>query len=196
MIMWSKHSEKSEDGSTLVETSTNQKFKELVMAYNGTANQGYCNALQSLYASQLLDPQVCLFKMFYPKLVYKNWFPIQQIWCKWHGCHDDCVQRNNFYNPMGPRIVAGSNPLTFVFCDVYQCCKQRDRKEGRNHYRGYDPELLVQLPKHVRTQLNAMITGHKAIKPIIFKDLESVVHSKTTFSMKSKMLREWLRDAF
>jgi hypothetical protein len=61
---------------------------------------------------------------------------------------------------------------------------------------GYDSELLVQLPKHVRTQLDAIITGHKAIKPIIFKDLEWAIHLKTTFSMKSKMLRESLRDEF
>jgi hypothetical protein len=52
------------------------------------------------------------------------------------------------------------------------------------------------LPKRVRTQLNAKITGHKAIKPIIFKDLERAAHSKTTFSMKSNMLRESQRDEF
>jgi hypothetical protein len=61
---------------------------------------------------------------------------------------------------------------------------------------GYGPELLVQMPKHVRTQLNAIITGRKAIEPIIFKDLERAIHSKITFSMKSKMLRESLRDDF
>jgi hypothetical protein len=137
-----------------------------------------------------LIPKFCRIKMFYPELVYKKWFPNQQMFCKWHGRDNDCVRRNNFFNPKGPRIAVGGDSLTLVFCGVYQCCQRQGQKVGSYHFRGYDPELLVW------TQLNAIITGRKAIEPFVFKDLERAVHSKTTFSMKSKTLRESLRDEF
>ena len=54
--------------------------------------------------------------MFLPDRVTPQYLPNGKLPCKWHGYDHDCVRRDSFFNPQGPRAcIDDDQGITYIF---------------------------------------------------------------------------------
>ncbi len=113
--------------------------------------------------------------LWIPELYFKADFPHGVPPCKWHGkC--DCVNVKDALNPNGPRLVFALDHVYWLWAPRYICTQ--NKAEGKKYqFSGSDPDVVVQLPAHVRNQFPAVLTHRKAIDAAAVRQLERCIMS-------------------
>ena len=106
--------------------------------------------------------------MFLPDWVTPQYLPNGKLPCKWHGYDHDCVRRDSFFNPQGPRAcIDDDQGITYIFSG-HSTCKIRenqDFEEGEDdgyYFVNHCKEVLTQLDPDVQSTLGAVITPKQA----------------------------------
>lgn len=150
-------------------------------------------ALKPPTVTDFLLPYFGRMRVFMPDRVLAHHLPGGRMPCKWHGYDSDCVVRDSFFNPQGPRAsIDDDKGVTYIFTGRSRC-KIRAEKDGESddssYFCNHSPEVLSLLPPNIRSTIGAVITPRRALSTGLIKSIvEEAAHNTSFLAMRSKFV--------
>jgi hypothetical protein len=126
----SRMSKKSPSNQHVYHTTGSSDFPWISTEFNWPA--AFTLQRQVTFADFLL-PKFGRLRFFAPDKVMPHSLPNGRMPCNWHGFDHDCVVKNSFFNPIGPRPFFDSDgEVCYVICSKYKC-SIREKEQADKH---------------------------------------------------------------